>query len=291
MNQSNSKKNFVNYNSLKSFNNFLTEGGQRVQNQQTKTASNEPLITIITVVKNSEENILKTIKSVTEQNYNNLEYIIIDGNSSDKTLSIIKTYEKKINYWCSINDEGIYDAMNYGIMLSKGEIIGMINSGDIFKEKALTTVANYFKNNKDLSYLFGTVQRHYLGNNVILKSGFDKNRIRYNFDSITCHSSGFFIRAKVQREIGLYNTKYKCSSDYDLFYKLLRNEKFQGTFTKKEELIGIVASGGFSSKYGFWKKLKEEILIRIDNGQNKLLILIIFLNVIFKSILKKLNIR
>ena len=158
MNQSNSKKNFVNYNSLKSFNNFLTEGGQRVQNQQTQTASNEPLITIITVVKNSEENILKTIKSVTEQNYNNLEYIIIDGNSSDKTLSIIKTYEKKINYWCSINDEGIYDAMNYGIMLSKGEIIGMINSGDIFKEKALTTVANYFKNNKDLSYLFGTVQ-------------------------------------------------------------------------------------------------------------------------------------
>ena len=87
------KKTFVNYNSLKSFNNFLTEGGQRVQNKQTQTASNEPLITIITVVA-LEENILKTIKSVTEQNYNNLEYIIIDGNSSDKTLSIIKTYEK-----------------------------------------------------------------------------------------------------------------------------------------------------------------------------------------------------
>ena len=250
MNQSNSK-NFVNYNSLKSFNIFLTEGGQRVQNQQTKTASNKPLITIITVVKNSEENILKTIKSVTEQNYNNLEYIIIDGNSSDKTLSIIKTYEKKINYWCSINDEGIYDAMNYGIMLSKGEIIGMINSGDIFKEKALTTVANYFKNNKDLSYLFGTV-KDIIWKQCDFKIWFDKNRIRYNFDSITCHSSGFFIRAKVQREIGLYNTKYKCSSDYDLFYKLLRNENFK-ELLQKEEIIGIVASGGFSSKYGFWK--------------------------------------
>ena len=93
--------------------------------------------------------------------------------------------------------------MNYGLKLSSGNIITMINSGDIFTVNALDIVSKYFYKNKNLDYLFGTVERHYLNNNTILKSGFDKKRIKYNFDSQTCHSSGFFIKESLQKKIGL----------------------------------------------------------------------------------------
>ncbi len=88
--------------------------------------------------------------------------------------------------------------------------------------------------------------------------------------------------------IGLYNLNYKCSSDYDLFYKLLTNNNYIGEATKKDEVIGIVESGGFSSKYGFWNRLMEETRIRFDNKQNIFLIIIIFFNVVIKNFLKKI---
>ena len=275
------------YESLKSLNSlkiFKFEGGQRVKNKY--DVNEEQILSIITVVKNSESTIEKTIQSVLSQKVENLEYIVIDGNSSDNTLGIIKKYEDKIDYWCCIEDEGIYDAMNYGLKLSSGKIIGLINSGDIYTNDSLKTVLKYFKKKEDISFLFGTVNRHYLGGNVIKKVGFNRKRIKYNFDSVTCHSTGFFIKNNIQKELGLYNTKYKCSSDYDLFYKLLIQNNYNGSSTTKEEIIGIVESGGFSSKYGYWKKLKEEMSIRIENNQSYFLILIIFFNSIIKHFFK-----
>ena len=275
------------YESLKSLNSlkiFKFEGGQRVKNKY--DVNEEQILSIITVVKNSENTIEKTIQSVLSQKVENLEYIVIDGNSSDNTLGIIKKYEDKIDYWCCIEDEGIYDAMNYGLKLSSGKIIGLINSGDIYTNDSLKTVLKYFKKKEDISFLFGTVNRHYLGGNVIKKVGFNRKRIKYNFDSVTCHSTGFFIKNNIQKELGLYNTKYKCSSDYDLFYKLLIQNNYNGSSTTKEEIIGIVESGGFSSKYGYWKKLKEEMSIRIENNQSYFLILIIFFNSIIKHFFK-----
>ena len=188
-----------------------------------------------------------------------------------------------------MNDKGIYDAMNYGLKLAKGKVIGIINAGDTYEKNSLRIVNNYFKQQKDLSYLFGTVKRHYLGNNVITKCGFDKRRIKYNFDAQTSHSSGFFISSNTQKEIGLYNTDFICSADYDLFYKIFLNKKLNGCSTKKEELIGVVQAGGFSSKLGFWNHLLEETRIRINNKQNFVLIFLIFCNAIFKHYFKKLS--
>tara|TARA_Y200000002_G_scaffold312989_1_gene270378 strand:+ start:305 stop:1144 length:840 start_codon:yes stop_codon:yes gene_type:complete len=276
---------YENIASLYKLENFIEEGGNRLTHNE---KDNFPFLTIITVVKNSSNSIESTIKSVISQKYKNYEYIVIDGNSTDGTLEKIKSYEKEINYWCSINDKGIYDAMNYGLKLARGDVIGIINSGDLFTENSFKIVNQYFENNENISYLFGTVERHYLGNNIILKSGYDKKRIKYNFDAQTCHSSGFFIKSSVQKTIGLYNLKYKCSSDYNLFYKLFDNENFIGKSTAKDEIIGIVEPGGFSSKYGYWNRLKEEMQIRIDNEQNSLLVLLIFINSIFKNFIKKL---
>lgn len=281
-------KKYENINSLNKLKNFIEEGGKRTKNINPDNSYKIPFLSIITVVKNSSDTIEDTIKSVINQSFNNIEYIVIDGNSKDGTLDKIKLYNEKINYWCSIKDEGIYDAMNYGLKLATGEVIGIINAGDIFTNNSFQIIENYFSKNKNLSFLFGTVKRNYLGNNIVIKAGFDRKRIKYNFDSQTCHSSGFFIKSEVQKNIGLYNLKYKCSSDYDLFYKLFKNKKLEGVSTKKEELIGIVASGGFSSQYGFWNRVKEEKQIRIDNKQNLIFIYIIYLNAIFKNFIKKL---
>lgn len=279
--------NYQNINSLNNLENFIEEGGYR-NKKKNLINSFKPFFSIITVVKNSSDSITSTIKSVVDQKDQNIEYIIIDGNSTDGTLNKIKSYDDKISYWCSIKDKGIYDAMNYGLKLASGQIIGILNSGDIYTKNSLKIVKNYFTQNQNLSFLFGTVERHYLNNNLILKSGFNRNRIKYNFDSQTCHSSGFFIKSNVQKKIGLYNTKYICSSDYDFFYKIFLDKTLVGESTTKTELIGIVQAGGFSSKYGFWNRLKEELQIRIDNNQNLLLVFIIFVNTLFKYSLKKL---
>lgn len=91
-----------------------------------------PLITVITVVFNGEEHLENTIISVISQNYQNLEYIIIDGGSTDGTLDIIKRYEHRIDHWISEKDFGIYDAMNKGVSFSNGKYIHFLNSGDLF---------------------------------------------------------------------------------------------------------------------------------------------------------------
>ena len=129
------------YENLKSLikkNNFIEEGGLRTKNIHKSSDIKSPLFSIITVVKNSSKNIRQTIESVIKQADQNIEYIIVDGNSDDETLDIIKNYNEKIDYWCSLKDKGIYDAMNYGLQLSSGSIIGIINSGDLSGSAAIS---------------------------------------------------------------------------------------------------------------------------------------------------------
>ena len=94
-----------------------------------------PLVTIITVVFNGEKYLQQTIQSVINQTYDNVEYVVIDGGSTDGTVDIIRKYEDKIDYWVSEPDQGIYDAMNKGIQLAGGEIVGLINSDDCYHPK------------------------------------------------------------------------------------------------------------------------------------------------------------
>jgi glycosyltransferase involved in cell wall biosynthesis len=241
-------------------------------------------LSIITVVKNDERNIKKTIKSIINQKNIKLEYIVIDGNSSDKTLSVINNYKKNINKIISENDDGIYDAMNKGIINSTGDIIAFCNSGDIFYDNSLSKVVNIF-NNKNFDYVFGSVIRNYMGGKQILKYNLNPKRIFYNFDFATAHSTGFFLKKNVYKEIGYYNTKFKCSADYDLYFRLIK-KKYKGTVTGKNDIIGNVASGGYSSKVSFFNHVIEEAKIRLHNKQNLLIILLIFINSIIKNPLK-----
>ena len=250
-----------------------------------KTSKRSPFFSVITVVKNDQKNIEKTLKSIAQQSFKNFEYIVIDGKSSDRTIRNIKKYKKIINLLISEKDMGIYYAMNKGIKFASGKIIVFINSGDLFTKNALKIVYSKFIKNKKIDFVFGTVLRHYTKKSI-LKSSFDTKKLLYNFDFATAHSTGFFLRKKIYNLVGNFNTKYKCSADYDIYYKVLLKLRLYGESTNKEQIIGIVAPGGFSSKVSFFDHLKEEIKIRFDNNQNIFFISIIFLNSLIKNYFK-----
>lgn len=251
-------------------------GGLRLKNNKNQKFQ----FTIITVVLNDYKNIEETINSVVNQKIN-LEYIIVDGGSTDGTIEILKKYEKYIQLWISENDKGIFDAMNKGIKYSTGDFIGIINSGDLFTPNALEIIKNYIDDAK-VDFIFGTVKKK------ILKFKYKPNKIFWSFDFYPSHSSGFFIKNDVQKKIGLYDTSFKLSADHDLFYRLLKNN-FKGISTKKNELIGIFrkVNGSYSSNFSAEEHLCEEINIRLKHSQNKLVLIFILFNNYFRKFFKK----
>lgn len=238
-----------------------------------------PKISIITVVKNGQRYLESAIKSVINQKYKNIEYILIDGNSTDNTSNIIKKYKKKINLYLKSQDKNMWEAMNKGIQASTGSIIVFLNSDDTFNKEALQYAVKYFKKNKKIDFVFGTVKKHWL------KFGFFPQRVRYSFNFYTTHSIGFFIKKKSQKKIGFYNPKF-LSADLDLFLRMILKYKLKGTSTKKNELFGTFRTGGFSSKVMFRDHLKDLNKIRINNGQNYIYIYLIYIYKILKNLKK-----
>ena len=247
----------------------------------------KPQFSIITVVKNDEKNIQKTIESILNQTFKNFEYIIIDGKSEDSTLSLINKYKDKINFIISEKDDGIYFAMNKGAKIACGEFVVYVNSGDTLTANALKIIQRKINEKPNIDFVFGTVKRHYT-KDTLIKFGFNKKKLIYNFDFATSHSTGFYLRKSKFQELGFFNTKYKCSADYDVYYKMLISNNAEGTFTDKQDLIGEVSSGGYSSKLSFIDHLIEEMRIRFDNKQNFFLIIFIFFNALIKNGLKKI---
>lgn len=258
------------------------EGGTRLRKKNTKNKS--PLFSIITVVYNNEKYLEETILSVLKQSYKNFEYIIVDGGSTDRTLEIIKKYNNKIDYWVSEKDKGIYDAFNKGMSLCRGNFIGIINSDDTYTKNSLKIISSYIKKKPVFDFIFGSVRKHWG-----ILHGYKPNKIFYSWGFYSSHSTGFFIRRSAAQKVGLYDLKYKYHADYDYFYRLIVQKKMTGLATKKKEITGIFRRGGFSSTINYRKLFKEEMLIRYNNKQNFVLLIVIFIYKIvkhFKKIVK-----
>jgi glycosyltransferase involved in cell wall biosynthesis len=238
-------------------------------------------ISIITPTFNSEKYLERCIKSIQSQNYNNIEHIIIDGDSNDETKNIIKKYQNNKTILISEKDDGIWDAMNKGLKIASGDIVSFLNSDDYYYPNAIRTVVRYFNNN-NIDFLFGTTQKYKL------MHGYKPWKIRFSFGFYTSHSVGFFINRKKHLKVGFYNKKY-ISADLNFFYKMIVKFKLKGASTKKEEVLGKFQSGGFSSRLNFIDNLKDLNKIRIDNKQNKFYVYLIFFIKIIKNFRKVLK--
>ena len=244
-----------------------------------KVKKQKPFFSIITPVKNGENNIKKTLLSLKNQSFKNFEHIIVDGDSKDKTKDIIRKFKNKNTITISSKDKGIYDGINKGIKIAKGKFIGTLNSGDTYTSDGLKIVNKYF-NKKKLDFIFGTVKKDEI------KYGFNPSKIFWSFNFYPAHSSGFFISRIAQNKIGSYDLKFKCSSDYDLFYKMIVKYKMKGTSTKKDELIGNFELGGYSQQITLIEHIIEETKIRLNNKQNIFIVFLIFILRIIKNFYK-----
>ena len=244
---------------------------------------NQKKITIITVSLNSEQFIEDCICSVLSQDYNNLEYIIIDGKSSDKTLNIIKKYENKIDFLISEKDTGIYDAMNKGINKASGDYIGFLNSDDFYtSDSIISKKMNSIKsNNFDLVYSNVLFSKQNNVNFIIRKyNSFLFHPFFLKFGIMPSHPSSI-MKKKLIKECGLFDTNYKIASDFDLFVKIFKNKTIKYKYLNINSVLMRV--GGKSNK-NFYQifKLNSEILNSLNKNLILSNILFLFLKIPFK---------
>lgn len=224
----------------------------------------QPLISIITVVYNGEKYLEQTIQSVLNQTYNHTEYIIIDGGSTDGTLDLIKKYEKHITYWVSEPDNGLYDAMNKGIGVAKGELIGMINSDDWYELDAVEIIVQNFLENPSKQIFHG--DRYNIlndGQKQIRKFHQSKNKLFYY--GMTYNHPSMFIHKNIYNE-GKYNVNLSALSDYEF---VLKNKiKHPKLFHYIQKAYVNYRLDGISAQMKFKDAIKEGYISRKNAGLN-----------------------
>ncbi len=218
-------------------------------------------ISIITVSYNSEKTISDTLESVKNQNYSNIEHIIIDGESKDSTLQILKSYPH-ISKIISEKDEGIYDAMNKGIKKASGDIIGILNSDDIFEnDNIVSEVIKKFED-LDIDALYGNIS-YFATENPLEIRRFWKSKPYYEcfFEdgNVPPHPT-LFVKKNVYDEIGVYKIKYKIAADYEFMLRMLKIHKYKSFFwdrTIVKMRLGGISTKGLNSYILSTKELKN----------------------------------
>jgi glycosyltransferase involved in cell wall biosynthesis len=185
-------------------------------------AATAPLISVITVVRNGAKTLEQTIKSVLGQSYDGIEYIIIDGGSTDGSLDIIRKFDDRISYWISEPDNSIYDAMNKGIAVSTGDLIGLLNSDDYYEEHAIQTVVDAYigSGNKENVIIFGNF---YVLDEVSDIKTEHISSMQF-WKGMTISHQTMFVSRDIYFGRYTYNLAYKYAADYDFFVRSALNK-------------------------------------------------------------------
>jgi len=205
-----------------------------------------PKISIITVVYNAQNTIERSINSVLGQNFKNIEYIIVDGGSTDGTREIIENYREKINGFISEPDKGIYDAMNKGIALATGDVIGTINADDYFADNdVLYNIAKVFAE-QDTAILYGNLDYIDLNDKIVRKWRSGKySKGMFNWGWMPPHPT-FYCKKSLFEKLGVYKLDYGSAGDYELMLRFIHLNDINAYYLNMV-LIKMVV-GGVSNK-------------------------------------------
>lgn len=243
------------------------EGGLRTKGYFKKTSDGKPLVSVITAVFNGKNYLEETILSVLGQTYDNVEYIIVDGGSTDGTLDIIKNYDGSIDYWVSEKDDGVYDAMNKGLCLASGEFVSILNSDDHYHKDAVArSIDNILQTKSDYSMaqVYNIENRHCERPIFPMTPGKVYQEMPY--PHITA-----FIKLSVYKRIGLFDTQFAISADHDLAVRI-HLKGFRACCLP--EVIAHKHHGGISCSA---RRFKESTAVVIKNGKSPLVAKIEFL--------------
>ena len=237
----------------------ICAGGLRVSGHYKKTCKDKPLISVITVVYNAKEHVEKTILSVLGQTYDNVEYIIVDGASTDGTIDIIKKYKNELDYYISSLDEGVYDAMNRGVELATGLWLNFLNAGDRYvDDHVLSSVVDSLNHEKDANY--GVVAGGYILEKAGSKHLPQRNRnVVMSGGILTCHQAMFFNKDLLREDI-FYDIRYKICADNDMMMRIIKGG-IPIKYIDKE--ICYFQDGGISSRVELVNKKRKEKYLSI----------------------------
>ena len=246
-------------------------------------------ISIITATYNSAQTLGQTIESVIRQTYPDIEYIVVDGASTDGTQQIVQRYESQLRgkmKWLSEKDGGIYDAMNKGIQMATGDIVGILNSDDYFTSDDIIERAADAFNDKNIDAVYGDIH--------FIRDGQPDKCIRYysskrfspvwlRFGFMPAHPS-FYCRRKIFKKAGLYKTDYQIGSDYEMMVRLFMKHHIKARYLPIDFVT--MRTGGASTRNvrSRLQLIKDDVRGCRENGiyTNALMVSVKFLYKIFE---------
>lgn len=212
-------------------------------------------ISVITVVYNAQDTIKRCIESVIGQNYNNIEYVIIDGGSTDNSLQVIDQHKSHIKVLISEPDQGIYDAINKGIRLATGEIVGTLNADDFFADQeVLSAVAQAFSNS-DTEIVYGNLDYINSAGKITRKwksHACGKNSFNRGF--MPPHPT-FYCRRYLFEKHGFYSLEYGSAGDYELMARFLHNWQIRSFYLNKVMVkmqVGGISNSNLMNRFKAW---------------------------------------
>ena len=247
------------------------------------------MISIITATFNSAKTLKDTIQSVLRQTNKDFEYLIIDGGSTDETIDIVKSYESEFSgrlKWVSEKDQGIYDAMNKGIKMASGDVVGILNSDDYFtSDDILQTVADAFKC-QEIDVIYGDIH--------FIRDGNPQKCIRYyssrmfrpfwlRFGFMPAHPS-FYCKREVFEKAGLYSLDYKIGADYEMMVRLFKKYRIMSQYINKDFVTMRTGGASNNNVRSRITLINEDVKACKENGvyTNCLFVMIKYLYKVFE---------